>query len=75
MIARGAEARQTKRRRLRGSQEAFHMGVDKGLADGYAGAQIRLFKADHPCDSSPGQFLMKPRRFVLVDGWGSVKKE
>ena len=61
-------------RRFRGFREAFHIGVDKGPVDGYACSQIGLFKADHPCDSSPGQFLMKPRRFILADGRGSVKE-
>lgn len=34
-------------RRLWGSKRALHIGVDKGLAGGYAYIQIRLFKADH----------------------------
>jgi hypothetical protein len=75
MIARGAEARQTRGRGLGALRRPFTLGLTKGWPTVMLVPKIRLFKADHPCDSSPGQFLMKPRCFILVDGVGSVKKE
>jgi len=51
-------------RRRQSFREARHIRVDKGFVDGYAESQIGLFKADHLCDFSPGQFFMKPRRFT-----------
>lgn len=63
------------RRRRQSFRRPFTLGLTKGVSDGYADFQIGLFKADHLCDSSPGQFFMKPRCFIHANGFGSFKKE